>query len=189
VQTAPPLPHSKSSIPVWHTPFAQQPLQLLELHDAVLLHVPLMQLSPLWHTVQAPPFFPHADVRLPPWQVLFWQQPTQLVGPHVDEQACDTHLSVPEQALHAAPPLPQAEVRVPAWQVSPWQQPLEHEELVQVHLPDTQVWFVEQAMHAPPPLPHATLVVLVMHFPPASQHPLAQLLGPQVWGRSLHVPL
>jgi len=112
----PPVPHADQSVPPWHTPPLQHPEQLLELQVAVLLQVPFTHASPalVLQTAQVPPFLPHAAGSLPPLHTLFWQQPTQVVDPHVDEQACVTHLSVPEQTLQAAPPFPQAAFCVPA---------------------------------------------------------------------------
>jgi len=87
----------------------QQPLQLAALHVVELLHVPLTHCWSPVHAEQAWPFVPQADTSLPPLQTLFSQQPTQEVGPHVELQAPDTHLSVPVQTLHWAPSLPQAD--------------------------------------------------------------------------------
>jgi hypothetical protein len=82
---APPLwPHSVSVLPVTHTLFEQQPLQLPEPHVAAW-HKPPPHVS-FWAAQSShcwPPK-PHAVSLFPVTHVPPAQHPVQLSGPHVD---------------------------------------------------------------------------------------------------------
>ena len=113
--------------------------------------------------------------------------------------ACDTHLRcVPfgSQFTHAAPPLPQTPSAVPAWQAPPVsQQPPGQfvalhaaQALLVQYLPAPAV----QSAHAAPLFPHCVFDSEVMQFPLVSQHPPAQLDGPQltqVWVAAQDLPV
>lgn len=124
VQAAPPVPQAESVGGVTQVPPVQHPVAQFTLVQ--LLHVPLVQVSPLGQLWQVAPPLPHEVAASPVSQVAPLQQPVHdwLLQTHCPLTHCcpDTHAAPVPQAqapfaqlsascashvTHAAPPVPQ----------------------------------------------------------------------------------
>jgi hypothetical protein len=203
----PRTPQALRSVPLWQIPFAsQQPPQLAALHPLLTPSqrppVPAVtrQTSPASHFPHWPPFAPHANAELPGKQRSPTQQPVQFEASHFDVphwRVVRSHaLPCSSQSVQACAFVPHAVLSVPARHcglpaASVVQQPFGQllvlqtpatvfphtRESVQVSKP-----CAVQSLHAPPIEPHAFTRRPVWHTPNPSQHPFAQLDGPQVVG-------
>lgn len=93
---------------------------------------------------------------------------------------CPDWHDCPAPTLHAlqkAPLRPHSEFKLPA-RHSPVLMSMHPLHAVQA--PETQVVPLLHTLHTWPPRPHRALLVVVWHWPELVQHPLAQLLGPQL---------
>jgi hypothetical protein len=117
----------------------------------------------------------------------FAQQPLHIVPPHVQDPPLQVWPIA--QTPHAVPLAPHAvpDCADEATQVSfASQHPFEHEEGVQVHVPDApHAWPLAQPWQAAPPAPHAVIdwLAYATQLPFESQHPSGHDAASQV-----HVP-
>jgi hypothetical protein len=169
----------------WHTPFEQQPAQLV----LPQLHAPLLHVCPVEHVPHALPDAPHAAAVCPAWATQRFcasqHPPGHDAGVHTHAPVL-LHTCPVAHAPHAAPRAPHAAALSDAYatHVLPLQQPFGHDAASHTHLPAAlHSWPAPHAAHAAPATPQVVFVD-VTHTPALEQHPDAHEVAPHV-----HAPL